>query len=358
MKKLLFILGGLVVLYLIVLAIPKPAPVVESPAVDLSGEPTNFVQEGVLVFPEPSQGQGAPYLSYKSSPSAPTTTVKLTLDEQSICGGNNGSLPCMAMSIQFSTAFGGKRAIVEGVEREARITVRRLRILDDGEVGLTAGQTVNVTGKVLKIDLVPMTYDGPALITLKSQSGTTFTIAVPARIALCAAYKANNIGDVSLIKVGDEFEVRGKVSENGSIIPCESADHYLRPTPLVVQGFEGEADPSRMTLGMKTWTWISAQYNDGRKITPKVAGKFTLNFTQNGGRFSVGTDCNSGGGSYSLASDNTIVMSDMMSTQMFCEGSQEGEFFKLLSEVQKYHFTSKGELILDLKSNSGSVVFK
>ena len=34
----------------------------------------------------------------------------------------------------------------------------------------------------------------------------------------------------------------------------------------VAQDFEGEADPARMTLDMKTWTWIRAVHNDGREI--------------------------------------------------------------------------------------------
>ena len=93
---------------------------------------------------------------------------------------------------------------------------------------------------------------------LRQQTQYTCTAA-----SLCAAYKALNIGDVYLIKPGQEFEVRGKLDEDGSIVPCESADHYLRPTPLVVTDFEGEADPMYMKLPMKTWNWVSAQYNDG-----------------------------------------------------------------------------------------------
>ena len=47
-----------------------------------------------------------------------------------------------------------------------------------------------------------------------------------------------------------------------------------------------------------------------------------------------------------------------MSTQMFCENSQEKDFTKMLTETDSYMFTSKGELVLILKYDSGSVIFK
>ena len=99
--------------------------------VDISGQPTNFVQTGVLVFPKSGMGQDAPYLSYRSSPGAPETVVELTLNAESLCITPTGSLPCMAMSVQYHLPFGGKRAKVEAVEKETVIIVRTLRILDD-----------------------------------------------------------------------------------------------------------------------------------------------------------------------------------------------------------------------------------
>ena len=37
----------------------------------------------------------------------------------------------------------------------------------------------------------------------------------------------------------------------------------------VVQNFEGEADPSRMTLDMHTWKWIKTTYNNDTELVPK-----------------------------------------------------------------------------------------
>ena len=124
----------------------------------------------------------------------------------------------------------------------------------------------------------------------------------------------------------------------------------------VEQDFEGEADPSRMTLNMKTWNWISALYNDGREVRPKKAGVFTLTF-QEKGRFTATTDCNSVGGQY-VAEGKSITFSALFMTKRYCEGSEEGEFMRLLQETSGYHFTSRGELILDLKFDSGSVILR
>lgn len=124
----------------------------------------------------------------------------------------------------------------------------------------------------------------------------------------------------------------------------------------VEQNFEGEADPARMTLDMKKWVWISALYNDEREIKPKRADAFTLTFGRDG-KFSATTDCNSMGGVYSATAGN-ISFSDIFQTEMYCEGSQESDFAKLLQNTSGYQFTSRGELILDLKFDSGSVVFR
>lgn len=134
----------------------------------------------------------------------------------------------------------------------------------------------------------------------------------------------------------------------------------LDPTTLqfgeVVQNFEGEADPARMTLSMATWNWISTIYSNDKVVTPKKEKVFTLTF-KNDGTFSATTDCNRMSGSYTTKGKE-ISFSKIATTLMYCEGSQEAEFGKMLGEVQSYHFTSKGELIFDLKFDSGTFIFR
>lgn len=150
----------------------------------------------------------------------------------------------------------------------------------------------------------------------------------------------------------ESFSVRPSMGKSMWLI----LDRDTMQWGIVEPNFSGEADPARMTLGMKSWTWISALYNDGREIRPLGAKPFTLTFGTDG-RFSATTDCNSMGGSY-VAKGDTITFSQMFSTKMYCEGSQETDFARLLENTSGYYFTGRGELVLDLKYDSGSVVFK
>lgn len=167
------------------------------------------------------------------------------------------------------------------------------------------------------------------------------------------------------------FETGTRIRVRGLLVPIEQISSDLwRIYPVrgimrvdtatlaggeIGENPEGEADPSRMTLGMTTWKWMRALYNDGRVVAPQEAGVFTLTFAD--GRFSATTDCNSMSGEYSV-SGNTITFGPIASTKMYCEGSQEGEFARLLQDSTSYHFTSRGELVLDLKFDSGTVVFR
>lgn len=114
----------------------------------------------------------------------------------------------------------------------------------------------------------------------------------------------------------------------------------------VAQNFEGEANPAMMKLGMKVWNWMP---------TGTTTKTFTLSF-KNDDSFSATTDCNGIGGQYT-ASGNKLSFGSIMSTLMFCELSREGEFTKVLEGTTGYSFTSKGELILNLKTG-GTAIFR
>lgn len=166
-------------------------------------------------------------------------------------------------------------------------------------------------------------------------------------------------GDSNLIivnyadrKAGEAFTVQPSVAKSLQLFLDTDSMQFAE----IAKDFEGEANPSTMTLGMKSWRWIQANYNDGRIVMPKQSLAFTLDFNDDG-TFSATTDCNRLAGKVVTDGDK-ITFSDMISTKMFCEGSQEIEFQHLLRDSASYHFTSKGELILDIKFDSGSVIFK
>lgn len=124
---------------------------------------------------------------------------------------------------------------------------------------------------------------------------------------------------------------------------------------------EGNEEPkgatvaARSTLAMKPWIWVSTTYSDGKVIKAKTA-KFKLTLSKDG-RFSSTTDCNTLGGQYSTE-DQKITVSQIVSTQMYCENSQEKDYIKALSQVGSYFFRTSGELVFDLQYDSGSSIFR
>jgi len=153
-------------------------------------------------------------------------------------------------------------------------------------------------------------------------------------------------------KPGESFAVRPSVGKSIWLILDPKTMQFAE----VAQNFEGEADPARMTLGMKTWNWVSTTYSNDRVIKPRDSQKFALTF-KDGKTFSATTDCNGVGGEYAVTGDK-ISFNKMMSTLMYCDGSQEADFSKSLGEAVRYHFTPRGELIFGLKYESGVMVFR
>ncbi len=116
-----------------------------------------------------------------------------------------------------------------------------------------------------------------------------------------------------------------------------------------VKDFEGEVDTTQMNLEMKKWEWVNS-VEMGEYIVPKTAGVFTLTFKD--GQVSVGTDCNNMGGTYTTEG-NKLTFGPMMSTLMYCDGSQETLFGTMLGIVKSYSFTKKGTL--ELQYGEGGV---
>jgi len=99
-----------------------------------------------------------------------------------------------------------------------------------------------------------------------------------------------------------------------------------------------------------------AVYSDRKTITPKDTKAFTITFTKDD-TFSATTDCNNASGKY-VSKDGKISFKDAAVTLKYCADSQESDFMSLLNESESYLFTSKGELVLNLAKDSGTVVFK
>jgi heat shock protein HslJ len=133
-------------------------------------------------------------------------------------------------------------------------------------------------------------------------------------------------------------------------------DSATRQFGELVRDFEGEADPSGMTLQMHRWSWLKRTLADGREEKPTDAAAFTLEF-QPGGRLSATTDCNALVGAY-VVEGHCLGISELSATRMHCDGSQEAWFSGLLGAATGFGFTGKGELVIDLGAGGGSMTFR
>ncbi len=139
-------------------------------------------------------------------------------------------------------------------------------------------------------------------------------------------------------------------------IVADVAEETIPITEVPSTGVPLPPEPLLMSLSMKTWEWQETSLNDGTTVVPDKAAVFSVTFNADG-TFGATTDCNSVGGNYTT-DGSLLTFTEMMSTEMYCEGSKEADFVGYLSTTSGYHFTTRGELILDLKFDSGSVVLR
>ncbi len=104
------------------------------------------------------------------------------------------------------------------------------------------------------------------------------------------------------------------------------------------------------------WYWKETQYNSGDVVNAKEPAKFLTTFMSDG-EFSATTDCNNGGGSYKT-DGGQLTFGPIAATKKACmEENQEADFFNMLGEVQSYFITEDGNLVLQLKFDSGVMLF-
>ncbi len=152
-------------------------------------------------------------------------------------------------------------------------------------------------------------------------------------------------------------------SDSFAVAPTIGKSLLLKFDPTTMQfgtvepNFAGEANPSILKLTQKKWQWVRTNYTDGRVFVPNKTTAFSLTFGTDG-KVSGTTDCNSLGGPYTTAGTSSVLFGRMAMTKMYCDGSEEGVFADALGQVNTYSFTSKGELQLGLKSNSGTMIMQ
>ncbi len=114
--------------------------------------------------------------------------------------------------------------------------------------------------------------------------------------------------------------------------------------------------PRTSEITRVTWIWKTMILADGTVINPKKSDAFTMTLGDDG-RVQGTTDCNGFGGEYVFGSDGIISFGPFMSTQMYCEGSQEQEFTKYLMDGTQMKIDATGSLVISIKDNGGQIVF-
>jgi heat shock protein HslJ len=101
----------------------------------------------------------------------------------------------------------------------------------------------------------------------------------------------------------------------------------------------------------RTWQWSYNRNAAGQKIfIPKRSEAFRMQFAS--GRMSSATDCNTVGGVYTISGDS-LSFGPLMSTLMFCEGSEELEYHTSLGLVSGFEINDSE---LYLKNDQGEVM--
>jgi heat shock protein HslJ len=165
--------------------------------------------------------------------------------------------------------------------------------------------------------------------------------------------------------IGEQVEVYAQKNEDGTYTLYGSEGFYIKP--IGVPSSNGDSGGSDGDVGGgsdstalsqfigKTFMWEKTVEKDGNSTTPKMKDAFAFTIDAEG-RISIKTDCNSYSGETTLTA-TTITIGLLMSTMMFCDGSQEADFTSTLASVSTYRFVDTS-LILSGKGGRPEVWFR
>jgi len=149
----------------------------------------------------------------------------------------------------------------------------------------------------------------------------------------------------AVIAVGGMF-LASSVRDDSTLAPAENSPVQETKESETLYVFAGP-----------TWVWERTEMKSGEIVRPE-AGKekaFTLRFDSAKGAVSGTTDCNGFGGEYTAGAANRLSFGPFISTLMFCEGSQEADFRKMIEQSRRYFFTEDGNLVLVMENETGTI---
>jgi uncharacterized lipoprotein YbaY len=103
------------------------------------------------------------------------------------------------------------------------------------------------------------------------------------------------------------------------------------------------------------WQWQGTTMSDDTVYTPEQPERYTLEFLP-AGEVQFLADCNRGRGRYEVADNQLTILPGPMTLMACPPDSLDTEFLQGLQEISSY-FLQDGNLVLELKVDSGSMVF-
>lgn len=224
--------------------------------------------------------------------------------------------------------------------------------------------------------------DGVSIFTLSAQDDLATSVsdnlqAVPIVIAegdtrryYLAILAGEDLAHVASLPIGDMIKIQNvSRTDNQVTILYLVHDRAQAPTEVpsvsttaifdiknkqIVQA--GRTPATESYVATKSFAgeyiWKTTKFSDGKTVTPNKPDVFTLLFDAN--RISLGTDCNTGGSIYTAKTGSTtsFIIEPIVSTKMFCEPGQEGEYFSMMQSVQDYTEGPDGTIIFILKDDA------
>ncbi len=242
---------------------------------------------------------------------------------------------------------------------------RPITLVNGKAVETASGSEVAVTttmfGQPMGGDLNGDGTDDAAVMLVRDTGGSGTFYYVAADINQAGLNQGTNA-----ILLGDRIAPQNEETASGQVI-ANYADRNIGE-PMTTQPSLGVSKYFTVTAGQlvpvqrlstitnRAWKWIHTQMNSGALVSPKKADAFTVTFHDDGSVTGT-TDCNSFFGRATVA-DGKLSFGTFGATMMYCEGSQQDIFLQDLSNTQLYLMNPDGSLVLQLKMDSATMLFR
>ncbi len=150
----------------------------------------------------------------------------------------------------------------------------------------------------------------------------------------------------------------------GAATACGGGEEESSPAPPPPAGSPASepsaAEPPATTGTLQgvVWEWQGSQYSDDTEAVPEDPSRYTIEFADDG-TATIQADCNQVRADYvANEDDSTLSITPGASTKVACpEDSLVSEFMRDLEGAAIYFFDDAGDLLIDIKFDSGTMRF-